>query len=161
MLQAYRLATFLKKDSNTDVFLWILQTLRTPKNIWERLLASDSSYILHRKLNKIIQEPEWPFFLLKHKITPFYFLSFIFIRFNTRRHSPSLIVIFVTCCHSLSLVFNHCHSMSLAPPLAVTRCHFLNQSWSIVVTRCHSLYHSLSVVVTLFTNDWFFDFKVS
>ena len=34
-----------------------------------RTAASDSSYILHRKLNKIIQEPDWPFFLLKHKIT--------------------------------------------------------------------------------------------
>ena len=31
--------------------------------------ASDSSYILHRKLNKIIQDLDWPFFLLKHKIT--------------------------------------------------------------------------------------------
>ena len=26
-----------------------------------RTAASDSSYILHRKLNKIIQEPDWPF----------------------------------------------------------------------------------------------------
>ena len=91
-----------------------------------RTVCSDSSYILHRKLNKIIQEPDWPcildfcWFFLKHKITQFYLLSFVFIRVITRCHSLSLIIIF---CYSLSFV--------------VTR-----------TTRCGSLYHSMSFVVT-------------
>ena len=127
MLQAYRLATFLKKDSNTDVFLWILQTLRTPKNIWERLLASDSSYILHRKLNKIIQEPEWPFFLLKHKSLHFTF-----------SHSNSFVL-------TLAVIRRHSLSFLLR---VVIRCH----SFSIVVIRCHLLHHSLSLVVIFWTS---------
>ena len=105
------------------------------------------------------------YFILKYKITPFYLLLFVFIRFITRCHSLSLIAIFgyslsfvVTHCHSLSLVFIHCHllslvviriqlvvhSLSLAVPLVVTRCHSL----SLVVIRCHSLCHSVSLVVT-------------
>ena len=66
-------------------------------------------------------------FILKHKITLFYLLSFVFIHFITRCHSLSLIVIF---CYSLSFVVTRCHSLSL------------------LVTRCHSFYHSLSFVVT-------------
>ena len=63
-LQASRLATLLKRGSNTGVFLWILQTLRTSKTHL-RTAACDSSYILHRKLNKIIEEPDWSFVSFK------------------------------------------------------------------------------------------------
>ena len=90
-------------------------------------------------------------FLLNNKIIIFYFLSFVFIRFITRCHSLSLIVIFcyslsltvplvVTRCHSLyhsfsfvaPLVFIHCHSLSFLAPLVFIHCHSL----SFDVTRC-------------------------
>ena len=77
---------------------------------------------MHKKLNKILQEPDCPFVSLKLKITLFYLLSFVFIRCTTH------------CCHSLSLL-----------PSSVTLCH----SFPLVVIRCHSLYHSLSFVVSL------------
>ena len=112
-----------------------------------RTADSDSSYILHTKLNKIIQEadwpPDWPFqigllFLLKHKITLLYLLSFVFIRFITRYPSLLFIVIF---CYSLSFVVSCC----------TTRCHSLNHSLSFVVsldvTRCHSLSFVVPLVV--------------
>ena len=101
-------------------------------------------------------------FNLKLKITLFYLLSLVFIRFITRCNSLSLIVIF---CYSLSFVATRCHSLLFV----VTRCHSLNHSlsfvipsvvihytirWhslSLVVIRCCSLYHSLSFVVTLCT----------
>ena len=70
-------------------------------------------------------------FILKHKITLYYLLPFVFIHFITICHSLSLMVIFVTRYHSLSLVVIHCHSLSPA------------------VIYCHSLYHSLSLVVPL------------
>ena len=74
-------------------------------------------------------------FLLKQEITLFYFLSFVFIRFFTRCHSLSLIVVF---CFSLSFVVSCC----------TTRCHSLYHSMSFVVIRCHLLYHMFSFVVT-------------
>ena len=105
-----------------------------------RTAGSDSSYILLKKLNKIFRKWIGLLFLLKHKITLFYLLSFVFIRFMTRCHSLSLIVIFS---YSLSFV--------------VIRCHLLYHSLSLVVsfvvicctTRYHLLYHSLSFVVPL------------
>ena len=121
-----------------------------------RTADSDSSYILHTKLNKIIQEadwpPDWPFqigllFLLKHKITLLYLLSFVFIRFITRYPSLLFIVIF---CYSLSFVVSCC----------TTRCHSLNHSLPFVVpldvTRCHSLSFDVTRCTTLFTNDHYF-----
>ena len=85
------------------------------------------------------------YFILKHKVTLFYLLSFVFIRFITCPHSLLLIDIF---CHSLSFVVNRCHTLSLV----VTLCHSLYYLLSLVVpldvTPCHSLYHSLSFVVT-------------
>ena len=75
-------------------------------------------------------------FLLKHKNTLFYLLSFVFIRFITRCHSLLLIVIF---CYSLSFVVIRCHllyhSLSLVVICCTTRCHSL----SLVVTRCTTL----------------------
>ena len=58
----FRSATLLKKDANTGISCehckifknsYFEKHMRTP--------ASDSSYILHKKWNKIIQEPDWPF----------------------------------------------------------------------------------------------------
>ena len=75
-------------------------------------------------------------FLLKHKITQFYLLSFVFIRFITRCHLLY---------HSLLLVVTRC----------ITRCHSLYHLLSFVVTRCHSM--SLDVpLVCLFINDNYF-----
>ena len=106
-------------------------------------------------------------FLLKHKITLFYLLSFIFIRFITRCHSLSLIVIFVTRCHSLSFVVSCCttrrhsfnHSLSFVVVLDVTRCHSLPFIVPLVVIRCHSLTFDVTrciPLVCLFTNDHYF-----
>ena len=79
-------------------------------------------------------------FNLKHKITLFYLLSFVFIRFMTRCHSLSVIVIFS---YWLSFLVIRCHllhhSLSLAVSFVVICC----------TTRCHSLYHSLSFVLPL------------
>ena len=137
-LQVSRLATLLKRDPNTGVFLWILQNLRTPisKNTCERLLLIVVIYCTENWI-KLVRNQIGLLFLLKHKITLFYGLLFVFIRFITRRHS-------------LSLIFVLCNSLSAV----VIRCHLLHHSLSLVVIRCttlcHSLYHSLSVVVTRF-----------
>ena len=83
--------------------------------------ASNSGYILHKKLSKIIQEPDWPSVSFSD-INSLYFTYF---------HSLSLAVI---CCHSLSFF--------------ATRCHLL-YSLSFIVTRCHSLYHSSAFLQTV------------
>ena len=77
----------------------------------------------------------------------FSLLSFVFIRFITRRQSLSRIVIF---CHSLSLAIR-CHllyhsfqSLSFVLPLVVIRCHSL----SFVLLLVASLCNSLSFVIT-------------
>ena len=139
-LQASRLATLLKRYSNTGVFLWILQTLITPisKNICEWLLLVAVIYSIEN-WTKLFRYQIELLFLLKHKITLFYLLSFVFIRFITRCHSLLLIVFF---CYSLSFVVTRCHSLSLAIPLAVTRC----------TPRCHSLWLDVPLAC-LFIND--------
>ena len=145
-----------------------LQHRRFPENIANyfekhlRTAASDSSYILHKNWIKLFRNQNGLLFLLKHKMTLFYLLSFVFIRFNTRCHLPSLIAIFVTRCHLLSLVVTRCHSLSLTVPLVVTRCttrcHLLSFVVLLVVICCYLLSffvplvaircHSLSFVVT-------------
>ena len=93
-----------------------------------RTATSDSSFTLHKKLNKIIQEPDWPFVSFRN-VKSLYF---------TYSHSFSFVLsLAVILCHSLSFL---CYSLSFA----VTRCHSL----SLVVIRSHLLYHSLSLVVT-------------
>ena len=114
-----------------------------------RTAGFDSSYILHRKLNKIIQEADWPSrlaFCLIWNIKSLYF---------TYSHSYSFVLsLAVIRCHSLSfllLVVIRCHSLSLAVPLVVTRwitrCHSLYHSMPFVVIRCTTCFHSLSLVV--------------
>ena len=94
-----------------------------------------SSYVLHKKLNKILQEPDWSFVSFLNLKSLYFICS----------HSFSFVVpLPVICCHSLSFVITPCHSLSLV----VFRCHSLSLNLSLVVIRCHSLYHSLSFVVT-------------
>ena len=77
------------------------------------------SYILHKKLNKILQEHDRSFVPFWNLKSLFYLLSFVFIRFTTR-------------CHSLLLfTVTRCHSLSLAAVRRTTR--FLSLS---LVTRC-------------------------
>ena len=127
--------------------------------------GSDSSYILHRKLNKIIQEADWPSrlaFCFFWNIKSLYFTyshsySFVLSLAVIRCYSLSF---FVTRCHLLSFVVTccttRCHSWSLVASLVVirctTRCHLLSHvvlrcttcchSLSLVVIPCHSMYHS-------------------
>ena len=99
-----------------------LQHRRFPMNIanfkntyFEKHLqtaASDSSYILHRKLNKIIQEPDWPF------------VSFLLT-----------LVLIHSFYHSLSFAVTDCHLLLLVVTCWTTRCLLLYQSLSFVVTR--------------------------
>ena len=130
-----------------------------------------SCYILNKKLNKILQEPDWPFGFKSWilKITLFCLLSFVFISCTTPCHSLSLIVIsyhslsfvvtcclslsfivtrFITRCHSLPLVATRSLSLSLVVPLVdiccTNRCHSL----SLVVIHCTIRCHLLSLVVT-------------
>ena len=80
-----------------------------------------SSYVLHKKSNKILQEPDWPFVSFWNLKSP-YFICF---------HSFSFVV-------PLPLI--RCHSL-----LFVIICYL---SLSLVGLRYHSFYHSLSFVVT-------------
>ena len=160
-LQASRLATLLKRYSNTGVFLWILQTLITPisKNICEWLLLVAVIYSIEN-WTKLFRYQIGLLFLLKHKITLFYLLSFVFIRFMTGCHLLSLIVIFS---YSLSFVVIRCHllyhSLSLVVPLLVIRCTTRCHSLSLVVfdvTRCTTRLffykRSLFYIILLFTS---------
>ena len=95
-------------------------------------------------------------FLLKHKTTLFYLLSFVFICFITSCHSLSLIVIF---CYSLSFLAIRCHSLSLVVSLVVIRCTTRFHSLSLVVICCITCCHSMSFYVPLvcfFINDLYF-----
>ena len=87
-------------------------------------------------------------FSLKHKITLFYLLSFVFIYHSLSCHSLSLIVIF---CYSLSFVVTCCHSLLFVVTCCATRCHSLSLVVPLVVIRCTSRCHSLSFNVTRFT----------
>ena len=117
-----------------------------------RTAGSDSSYILHRKLNKIIQEADWPSrlaFCFFWNIKSLYFTyshsySFVLSLAVIRYYS---LLFFVTCCHLLSFVVTCCttrchslyHSLSLVIPLDVIRCYSLTFVVPRVVIRCHSL----------------------
>ena len=100
-LLASRLATSVKRDSNTGVFLGILQTLWTPisKNICERLLLIVVIDCIEKWI-KLFRSLIGLLFLLKHKILYF-----------TYSHSYSL------------LSFDVTYYLSLAVPLV---CLFIN-----------------------------------
>ena len=128
-----------------------MNTANFKNNYFEKHLrtaGSDSNCLLHRKLNKIILEADWPSRLVfclfrKNRVTLFYLLLFVFIRFIIRCHSLLLIVISY---YSLSFVVIRCHllyhslyhSLSFVAPLDVIRCYLLSFV-SLVPIRCHSL----------------------
>ena len=94
-----------------------------------------SSYVLHKKLNKILQEPDWPFVSFWNLKSP-YFICF---------HSFSFVVpLPLIRCHSLLFVIICYLSLSFI----VILCHLIYYSLSLVGLRCRSFYHSLSFVVT-------------
>ena len=102
-----------------------------------------SSYILHKKLNKILQKPPFvPFWNLKSLII-FYLLSFAFICCATHCYSLSL---FVISYHSLSCVVTRSHSLPFVVTYCIICCHSLSFDVPLVVpfvvTYCHSMYHS-------------------
>ena len=85
-----------------------------------RTAGFDSSYIMHRKSNKIIPEADCPSRLA------FYFFQII-----------------------KSLCFSYSHSYYFVLSLVVIRCHSLSFFVTCCTTRWHSLYHSLLFVVAL------------
>ena len=133
-----------------------------------RTAGSDSSYILHSKLNKIIQEVDWSSRLAFCFSWNIKWLCF------TYSHSYSFVLsLAVLRCHSLPFFVFCCHSLSFVVSCCTTRCHSLNHSLPFVVPldviRFHSLYHLFSFVVTcchsmpldvplfcLFTSDYCF-----
>ena len=118
------------------------------ENIFKRLHLIVVIYCIENWI-KLFRNRIGLLFLLKYKITPFYLLLFVFIRFINRCHSLPLAFIF---CYLLSFVATRCHSLSLTVPLLVspfvTCCHSLYHSLSLVVARCHSL--SLDVPLVCF-----------
>ena len=107
-----------------------------------RTTASDISYILHKKLNKIIQEPNWlsvSFWNIKSLYFTYYY-SYSFVLSLT-----------VIRCHSLSFF---CHSLSLVVIRSITRCQSLYHSLPLVVIRCNTCCHSLPPVVIRCTARW-------
>ena len=102
-----------------------------------------STYILHKKLNKILQESDWLFVLFCH-LKSLYFIcshsfSFVVQLPVIRYHS------FVICYHSLSFVVTRfiirCHSLSFVVTRFIIRCHSLSLPVTLCTTRCHSMYH--------------------
>ena len=120
-----------------------------------RTADSDSSYILHTKLNKIIQEADWPsrlVFCFPWNIKSLYF---------TYAHSYSFVLsLAIIHCHSLSFFVTRCHSLSFVFSCCTTHCHSLNHSLPFVVpldvTRCPSLSFDVTRYATLFINDHYF-----
>ena len=118
------------------------------------------NYTLHKKLNKSLQEPEWPFVSFWNIKSLFITCSHLFSFLN---HLLSLAVIL---CHSLPFVVTRCHSLSFV----VTSCHFLyHLSLFIVplaVIRFHSMYHSSvffqtinnSIAIRKQTDSWKYHF---
>ena len=123
----------------------------------QRTAGSSSSYILHRKLNKILQEADWPSrlaFCLIWNIKSLYF---------TYSHSYSFVLwLAVIRCHSLSFFLTRCYSLSFVVTCYTTRCHSLYHSLSFAVPLVVIRYHSLSLMsldvplVCFFTNDHYF-----
>ena len=116
----------------TPTLAFSCEYCKLSKNIWECLLLIVVIYCIENWI-KLFRNQIGLLFLLKHKITLFYLLSFVFICFITR-------------CHSLSLVI-FCYSLSSVVTCCTTRCHSLYHSLSFVVIRCTIRSHSLLFVV--------------
>ena len=91
---------------------------------------------MHKKLNKIFQEPDWPFVSFWNLKSLYSICSHLF---------P--FVVWLTLCHSLSLVIIYCHSMPFVVALVIIRCH----SFPFLFTCCTTHCHLLLLVVTQFT----------
>ena len=103
-----------------------------------RTAGSDSKYLLHRKLNTIIQEADWPSRLA------FCFFWNIKSLYFTYSHSHSFnLWLFVIRCYSLSFFVTRCHLLSFVVTCCTTSCHSL---W-LVAIRCHSLSFVVPLVV--------------
>ena len=101
-----------------------------------RTAGSDSSYILHRKLNKIIQEADWPSRLA------FCFFWNIKSLYFTYSHSYSFVLsLAVIRCYSLSFFVTRCHLLSFVVTCCTTSCHSLSLVVSLVVIRCATRCH--------------------
>ena len=74
-----------------------------------------SSYILHKKLNKTLQELDWPFMSFWN-LKSLYFTCFHLFRF--------IVLLYVIYCHSVLFAVTPCNSLSLVVP----RCHMLHYS---------------------------------
>ena len=127
-----------------------------------------SSYILHKKLNKIPQQPDGPFvafwnlksFIQCHSLLFFvrrYSLSpvvpFVVTRWTTRSHISFVVILIIIPYHLLyqllSLIVTWCticcHSLSFVVTLCASLCHLL----SLIVTRCTNRCHSVSLDLPL------------
>ena len=110
----FRPATLLKKNP-TQAFSWehckIFKNTYIEKHL--RTAASDSSYILLKKLNKIVQEPDC-------LSVSFWNIKLLYFTYS---HSYSIVLsLFVIHCHSVSFFVTRCHSLSVVVPLVATRC---------------------------------------
>ena len=101
----------MKKDTHdkdikdTKYYTYLEKHLRTA--------ASDSSYVLLKKLNNIVQEPDCP-------SVSFWDIKLLYFTYS---HSYSIVLsLAVNHCHSMSFFVTRCHSLSLAVPLVVTCC---------------------------------------
>ena len=118
-----------------------------------RTAASDNSYILLKKLNEIVQEPDclsvsfWNMKLLYFTYSHSYSIVLHSLSFSATEY------------HFLFLVAIRCQSLydslSIVLPLVVTRCHSLSLFVTCCTTRCHSLSLIAPFVVCLFINDPF------
>ena len=119
-----------------------------------------SSYIFHKKLNKILQEPDWPvaeyvvvIYSIENWIKFFRNQIGLLFHFETYNHAI-LRALIVICCHSVPFAVTRCDSLSFVVTHCTTRCHSLSFIVLLVVICCHSLYQSLSLVAIRCTTRW-------
>ena len=117
-----------------------------------------SSYILHKKFNKLVQEPDWPF-VSSWNLKSLSILFFL-ICFHSFYHSLSFPVTHCHFYHLLSFVVTRCHPLLFVVTRCTTRCHSLYTTHchllSFAATRCIKLCQLLSLdvpLVCLFIND--------
>ena len=91
------------------------------------------NYILHKKVNKIFQEPDWSFVLFWNLKSLYFTWSHLFSFVAPLVFIGCLLLLFfITPCHSLSFVSTRC----------TNRCHSMYHSLPFVAIRSHSMYHS-------------------
>ena len=123
--------------------MWTLQNFKDHFEKHLPTVASDSSYILHKKLNTIIQEPDWP------SVSFWNIKSLYFTYCRSYSFVLSLAVIH---CHFLLLVVIRCYSLSFIVTHCTTRCHSLSLVVPVVVV-------TFVPIAYLFINDLISNFK--